>query len=77
MLKFGASWLNGAACVRSAADVLTRLCAAGKPRVGDGAPLHPNARRRGHHRQAGPTHQTAVALCWSVNQGEQLLEIFM
>lgn len=83
VLEFGASWLefcavlSGAACARSAADVLTCLCAAGKPRVGDGAPVHPNAGRRGHHRQAGPTHQTAVALCWSFDQGEQLVEILM
>lgn len=49
---------------------LTCLNPAGTPRVGDGTPFHPVTSGGSHHRKAGSAHQTAVALCWSLNQGE-------
>lgn len=41
----------------------------GATAVGDGAPLHPGAGRRRHHREAGSEHQAAVALRRSLHQG--------
>lgn len=67
-------WLNQMICRycpwtpgHSSANVFTP---AGTPGVGDGSPVHPCSRGWRHHWKTGSTHQAAVTLCRSLNQGE-------
>lgn len=46
------------------------LYPAGTPRVGDCSPVHSCTCSGSHHWKTGSTHQTAVTLRWSLNQGE-------
>lgn len=50
--------------------VLIRLFPTGTARVGDRSPLHSCTCSGSHHWKTGSTHQTAVTLCWSLNQGD-------
>lgn len=62
--------LSVCAIVSWSACVLKCSYPAGTPRVGDRSPVHPCAGSGSHHRKTGSTHQTAVTLCRSLNQGE-------
>lgn len=63
--------LKGCSCLRLLVTLVTLyLCSAGPAGVWDGSPVHSCPCCGSHNWKTGPTHQTAVTLCWSLNQGE-------